>query len=141
VYNNALLERDLGSSERLDAVDLMEAAYASAGVTFAARVHESDVAMRDELEARGYTLNTWDPCDGHGAQRHPPPAAGDRARLGRLVGLRPHLEALEVPPGLLGTDRPDLIPGRVSHGFIRRRNADILRLARLMPVGTPITIT
>ena len=52
-----------------------------------------------------------------------------------------YLEALEVPPGLLGTDRPDLIPGRVSHGFIRTRNADILRLARLMPVGTPITIT
>src|SRR5919109_1056958 len=32
MYNNALLERHLGSSERLDAVDLMEAAYASAGV-------------------------------------------------------------------------------------------------------------
>jgi lipoprotein-anchoring transpeptidase ErfK/SrfK len=43
--------------------------------------------------------------------------------------------------GIHGTDRPDLIPGRVSHGCIRMRNADILRLARLMPVGTPITIT
>jgi lipoprotein-anchoring transpeptidase ErfK/SrfK len=29
----------------------------------------------------------------------------------------------------------------VSHGCIRMRNADILRLARLMPIGTPITIT
>jgi hypothetical protein len=42
--------------------------------------------------------------------------------------------------GIHGTDRPDLLPGRVSHGCIRMRNADILRLARLMPVGTPVTI-
>ena len=42
--------------------------------------------------------------------------------------------------GIHGTDAPDLIPGRVSHGCIRLRNRDILRLARLMPVGTPLTI-
>lgn len=42
--------------------------------------------------------------------------------------------------GIHGTDRPDLLPGRVSHGCIRMRNADIVRLARLMPVGTPLTI-
>jgi lipoprotein-anchoring transpeptidase ErfK/SrfK len=42
--------------------------------------------------------------------------------------------------GIHGTDRPDLLPGRVSHGCIRLRNADILRLARMMPVGTPLTI-
>ena len=42
--------------------------------------------------------------------------------------------------GIHGTDRPDLLPGRVSHGCIRLRNADILALARKMPVGTPITI-
>ena len=42
--------------------------------------------------------------------------------------------------GIHGTDRPDLIPGRISHGCIRMRNADIRRLARLMPLGTPITI-
>ncbi len=43
--------------------------------------------------------------------------------------------------GIHGTNRPDLLPGRVSHGCIRLRNADIVRLARLMPVGTPLTIT
>jgi L,D-transpeptidase-like protein len=43
--------------------------------------------------------------------------------------------------GIHGTDRPDLIPGRISHGCVRLRNADILRLARLMPVGTPVRIT
>lgn len=42
--------------------------------------------------------------------------------------------------GIHGTDRPDLLPGRVSHGCIRMRNDDILRLAKLMPVGTPLTI-
>jgi hypothetical protein len=42
--------------------------------------------------------------------------------------------------GIHGTDEPQLIPGRVSHGCIRLRNSDILRLARLMPVGTPVTI-
>jgi lipoprotein-anchoring transpeptidase ErfK/SrfK len=42
--------------------------------------------------------------------------------------------------GVHGTDRPDLIPGRVSHGCIRMRNVDIVRLGRLMPVGTPVTI-
>jgi lipoprotein-anchoring transpeptidase ErfK/SrfK len=42
--------------------------------------------------------------------------------------------------GIHGTDRPDILPGRVSHGCIRMRNADIVRLARLLPVGTPVTI-
>jgi L,D-transpeptidase catalytic domain len=42
--------------------------------------------------------------------------------------------------GIHGTNQPGLLPGRVSHGCIRLSNADVLRLARLMPVGTPITI-
>lgn len=42
--------------------------------------------------------------------------------------------------GIHGTNQPGLIPGRISHGCIRMRNADILALARRMPVGTPITI-
>lgn len=42
--------------------------------------------------------------------------------------------------GIHGTNRPEILPGRVSHGCIRLRNADILALARVMPVGTPITI-
>jgi hypothetical protein len=43
--------------------------------------------------------------------------------------------------GIHGTDQPSLIPGRVSHGCIRLRNGAILTLGRLMPVGTPVTIT
>jgi L,D-transpeptidase-like protein len=42
--------------------------------------------------------------------------------------------------GIHGTDQPGLIPGRISHGCIRMRNADIIRLSKLMPVGTPLTI-
>jgi lipoprotein-anchoring transpeptidase ErfK/SrfK len=42
--------------------------------------------------------------------------------------------------GIHGTDEPGLIPGRVSHGCVRMRNRDILALARLMPIGTPLTI-
>jgi hypothetical protein len=43
--------------------------------------------------------------------------------------------------GIHGTNEPQLIPGRISHGCIRLRNPDILRLGRLMPVGTPVTIS
>jgi GNAT superfamily N-acetyltransferase len=58
VYNNALLERDLRAGDRADALDVMEAAYAAAGISrFAAWVHETDPAMRAELERRGYTLD------------------------------------------------------------------------------------
>ena len=42
--------------------------------------------------------------------------------------------------GIHGTDQPQLIPGRISHGCIRLRNADILALSRLMPVGTPVAV-
>jgi hypothetical protein len=43
--------------------------------------------------------------------------------------------------GIHGTDEPQLIPGRPSHGCIRMRNADITRLWHLIAVGTPIDIT
>jgi len=42
--------------------------------------------------------------------------------------------------GIHGTSLPALIPGRISHGCVRLRNPDILRLDRRMPVGTPVTI-
>jgi hypothetical protein len=42
--------------------------------------------------------------------------------------------------GIHGTNQPELIPGRPSHGCVRVRNHAIRRLARLMPVGTPVRI-
>jgi hypothetical protein len=43
--------------------------------------------------------------------------------------------------GIHGTDQPGLIPGRISHGCIRLRNSAIRALGRLLPIGTPVTIT
>jgi hypothetical protein len=42
--------------------------------------------------------------------------------------------------GIHGTNEPGLIPGRPSHGCVRVRNRAILRLGKLMPVGTPVLI-
>lgn len=42
--------------------------------------------------------------------------------------------------GIHGTNQPGLIPGRPSHGCIRVPNAKISRLAKLMPIGTPVYI-
>ncbi len=42
--------------------------------------------------------------------------------------------------GIHGTNQPQILPGRVSHGCVRLRNAAIRRLDRLMRVGTPVTI-
>ena len=42
--------------------------------------------------------------------------------------------------GIHGTNAPGKIPGRPSHGCIRMRDRDILKLARVLPVGTPVTI-
>src|SRR6185437_5371059 len=79
VYNNALLEPDLGPGERSDALDAMEAVYAAAGITrFAAWVHETDPAMRAGLDRI--------PEDGQPAARFP------RARRPRRLppAGRPH---------------------------------------------------
>ena len=43
--------------------------------------------------------------------------------------------------GIHGTNQPGLIPGRPSHGCIRVPNHNIRRLARRMPIGTPVRIS
>lgn len=43
--------------------------------------------------------------------------------------------------GMHGTNQPGLIPGRISHGCIRVKNAKIRKLERKMKVGTPVEIT
>jgi hypothetical protein len=42
--------------------------------------------------------------------------------------------------GIHGTNQPEILPGRVSHGCVRLPNRSISRLDRLMRVGTPVTI-
>jgi L,D-transpeptidase-like protein len=42
--------------------------------------------------------------------------------------------------GIHGTDEPQLVPGRPSHGCVRMHNGDIARLWRMTSLGTPIEI-
>jgi lipoprotein-anchoring transpeptidase ErfK/SrfK len=42
--------------------------------------------------------------------------------------------------GIHGTNAPQILPGRVSHGCVRMPNASVLRLQRLMQLGTPVAI-
>jgi hypothetical protein len=42
--------------------------------------------------------------------------------------------------GIHGTDHPGLLPGRVSHGCVRMRNADVRRLGAIIEPGVPVTI-
>jgi hypothetical protein len=42
--------------------------------------------------------------------------------------------------GIHGTNEPQLIPGRPSHGCIRMKNADATRLWQLVGVGTPLKV-
>ena len=42
--------------------------------------------------------------------------------------------------GVHGTDQPELIPGRPSHGCVRLRNGDVARLWRLVAIGTPVAM-
>ncbi len=42
--------------------------------------------------------------------------------------------------GIHGTNEPQLIPGRPSHGCVRVPNDKVRKLAKLMPVGTPVEI-
>jgi len=60
VYNNAVLDLQLLARQRAAALDAMKAVYVEAGITrFAAWAHESDRAMRADLERRGYGLNEY----------------------------------------------------------------------------------
>ena len=42
--------------------------------------------------------------------------------------------------GIHGTDDPSSVGQNVSHGCIRMYNADITELAKILPLGTPVTI-
>ena len=63
----------------------------------------------------------------------------------RAIGTSAYAPTLSDWPGggvvgIHGTNQPGLIPGRPSHGCIRLRNRDILRLYALAERGTPINI-
>jgi hypothetical protein len=76
-----------------------------------------------------------DRLTGFSSPMYGPLAFGTNARSPTLTDW-PHGGVV----GIHGTDQPGLIPGRISRGCVRLTNAAILKLGRLMPVGTPVTI-
>jgi GNAT superfamily N-acetyltransferase len=102
VFNNALLERDLGPGARVAAVTAMEGAYRAAGVArYAAWVHESDEGLRSELSARGYAIDESTRAMGMTLGGSAPPhleAAPEPAAWPRYLRA---LERAGAPAGLL----------------------------------------
>ena len=98
----------------------------------------------------------WSSPIGHGAQRTPTPAGrfyirellpnlGGSGVYGPWAFGTSSYSALSDWPGggvvgIHGTNQPQLIPGRPSHGCVRVPNAAIRRLVKLMPIGTPVRI-
>ena len=57
IYNNAVVDRVLAPAARIETLAAIEAAYTAAHVDrFSVWVHESDDAMRADLEERGYAF-------------------------------------------------------------------------------------
>jgi hypothetical protein len=125
------------------------------------RLHVVRTALRIDrvrshatLRRRGRRI--WRSPIGHGAPGTPTPSGrfwirerldnrgGDPVYGPLAFGTSAYSALSEWPGGgvigIHGTNQTWLIPGRPSHGCIRVPNAAIIRLARLMPVGTPVRI-
>jgi hypothetical protein len=121
-------------------------------VTTALRIDKG--RSRATLRRKGHIV--WRSPVGHGAAGTPTPSGrfyirerldnrGGDPVYGPLAFGTSAYSALSDWPGggvigIHGTNQPWLIPGRPSHGCIRVPNPAIRRLARLMPIGTPIRI-
>ena len=124
-------------------------------------LHAVTTALRIDKERSRATLRrkgriAWRSPVGHGAPGTPTPSGrfyirerldnrGGDPVYGPLAFGTSAYSALSDWPGggvigIHGTDQPWLIPGRPSHGCIRIPNRAIRRLARLMPIGTPVRI-
>ena len=155
VYNNALLDRDLGTDDRARAIESMEAAYGAAGVDrYAAWVHETDHGMRAELSGRGYTRRRDHARDGHGARGHLPTALRAPAPAAGLARVPAIPRELGVPAGLLSGADPSrfhLLMARVAGDNIATAmtfdhdadcgvfNVSTLEHARRRGLGTALT--
>ena len=131
IYNNALLERDLGAAARVDALDAMEAAYAEAGVAqFAAWVHEADGPMRAALEDRRYTFDSATRAMGLVIDDVHFARAGIRYSSSGLVRLLARVRPAARPPQRRAPWRVPR-PGRVSRRRPVRRRARLRSPRRL----------
>ncbi|MGZ6574013.1 MAG: GNAT family N-acetyltransferase [Solirubrobacteraceae bacterium] len=107
VYNNAVLDRDLGPAARAAAVDAMHAAYDAAGVErYAAWAHESDEGMRGELSRRGYTIEESTRAMGMSLEDIAIPVAAFEVGPLAWAEYLEYLEGVGVPAGLLSGADP-----------------------------------
>ena len=99
VYNNAVVDRELPARERVAAIEALEAAYAEAGVDrFAVWVHETDAALRADMERRRYVIDTWTRAMGMGLDG----LALPRPDLDLTApDWNDYLRAFDMPSGLL----------------------------------------
>jgi len=155
VYNNALLDRDLGRTERTAAVDAMAPAYQSAGIDrYAAWVHESDEGMRAELSGRGYTIAESTLAMGMSLDAVSPTLPD--VELGELdwPAYVEYLEIVGVPAGLLSGVDPSAFHTLVArhagenvataiafdhHGDCGIYNMSTVETARRQGLGTALT--
>jgi lipoprotein-anchoring transpeptidase ErfK/SrfK len=123
-------------------------------------MHLTDLALRVNLRLLRATLYrdarpVWSAPVGVGAPRTPTPTghfwvrellhvASDTLYGPFAFGTSDYSVLSEWPDGgvvgIHGTNQPELVPGRPSHGCIRMRNADIIYLAHHMPVGALVNI-
>lgn len=111
-------------------------------------------SLRIRLRHDGHVV--WSARVGIGAIGTPTPAgrfyvreklrnlAGDPLYGPWAIGTSAYSQLTDWPGGgvvgIHGTDQPQLIPGRPSHGCVRLANRDITALVRRLPLGTPIWI-
>jgi lipoprotein-anchoring transpeptidase ErfK/SrfK len=73
-----------------------------------------------------------------------PPASGDDLITSRILWLdgmeRENAKTKERFIYIHGTNQEDLIGQPVSHGCVRMRNEDIIKLFEMVTVGTPVEI-
>jgi ribosomal protein S18 acetylase RimI-like enzyme len=125
VYNNALLDRDLGPAERAAAVDAMEAAYRSAGVDrYAAWVHDSDAGMGAEMSARGYGIDETTRAMGMSLRDVAVPRPDVPLEPADWAEYRRDLESLGAPAGLLSGADPSAF-----HVLVARVGGDTVATA------------
>jgi len=109
-------------------------------------------ALRARLWRRGRPV--WSARTGIGKRGTPTPAGRfyvrEKLRGGSpiygpwAIGTSAYSRLSEWPGGgvigIHGTDQPQLIPGRPSHGCVRLTNHDVAALARRLPIGSPIWV-
>ena len=124
VYNNAVLAPALDRAARAHAVEAMEAAYAAADVQrFAAWVEEGDTGMRQELERRGYALDTSTLAMGMSLVDVAPVPVPAGVRLGPAT-WEEYLESDDLPVSFLkAADHGAL------HVLVAREDGEILAAA------------